>query len=120
MQITKSGGFACVETVDGKYLYYTQVRAPIGSLWKMPVEGGEPTKIAEGLSSSNFAVTGRGLYYMSQPDTRSDTKLVQFVSFADNKTEEVALSNREFTKGSAFRPMSAGCCMHQMDEVAAT
>jgi Tol biopolymer transport system component len=104
VQVTKYGGFACVETVDGKYLYYTQVKAPIGNLWKMPVEGGEPTKIAEGVVISNFAVTGRGLYYMTQPDTRSDTKLVQFVSFADNKTKEVATLKQGVYQGFSISP----------------
>jgi hypothetical protein len=43
-----------------------------GNLWKMPMEGGESTEIAEGVVISNFAVTVRGLYYMTQLDTRSD------------------------------------------------
>jgi Tol biopolymer transport system component len=104
VQVTKNGGAACMETTDGKYLYYTQARAPIGNLWKMPVEGGEPTEIVEGIVAHNFAVTVRGLYYMTQPDLYSDTKLVHFLSSADHKTLIVATIKQKVYVGFSVSP----------------
>lgn len=104
VQVTKNGGFACTESADGKYLYYTQSRDPVASLWKMPVEGGEATKIVEGVAIFNFAVTTRGLYYMSQPDKRSRSKLVQFLSFADQKTRVVATITQDVYHGFSVSP----------------
>jgi eukaryotic-like serine/threonine-protein kinase len=104
VQVTKNGGAACMETTDGKYLYYTQARAPIGNLWKMPVEGGEPTEIVEGIVAHNFAVTVRGLYYMTQPDLYSDTKLVHFLSSADHKTRIVATIKQKVYVGFSVSP----------------
>ena len=104
VQVTKNGGFACTESADGKYFYYTQSRDPVASLWKMPVEGGEATKIVEGVAIFNFAVTTRGLYYMSQPDTRSRSKLVQFLSFADEKTRVVATITQDVYHGFSVSP----------------
>lgn len=93
-----------METTDGKYLYYTQARAPIGNLWKMPVEGGEPTEIVEGIVAHNFAVTVRGLYYMTQPDLHSDTKLVHFLSSADHTTRIVATIKQKVYVGFSLSP----------------
>jgi eukaryotic-like serine/threonine-protein kinase len=104
VQVTKNGGFACAESPDGKYLYYTRSREPIGSIWKMPVGGGEETKIVDGVVIFNFAVTTRGLYYMSQPDTASKNKRVNFVSFADQKTRVVATIPQDVYHGFSISP----------------
>jgi eukaryotic-like serine/threonine-protein kinase len=104
VQVTKNGGFACAESVDGKYLYYTRSREPIGSLWKMPVDGGQETKIVEGVVIFNFDVTVHGLYYMSQPDPRSQNKLVQFLNFADQKTRILAKITQDVYHGFSVSP----------------
>ena len=104
VQVTKNGGFACAETVDGKYLYYTPAKAEINSLWRMAVEGGNPTEIAEGIVISNFAVTARGLYYMTQPDTHSDIKLVHFLSLANHATSVVATLKQGAYHGFSVSP----------------
>jgi len=56
----------------------------------MPVEGGEETKIVDGVVIDNFAVTAHGLYYMTQPDPCFDINLVHFLSFVDQKTTVLA------------------------------
>lgn len=50
------------------------------------MEGGEPTEIVEGIVNHNVAVTVRDLYYMTQPDTHTDTVLVHFLSSAGHNT----------------------------------
>lgn len=104
VQVTKNGGFSCMESVDGKYLYYTQSKAPIANLWKMPVEGGEPTQIAQGVVISNFAVTARGLYYMTQPDVHVETRLVHLLSFSDHQTRVVATLKQGVYHGFSLSP----------------
>jgi hypothetical protein len=93
-----------MESADGKYLYYTQAKAPIGNLWKMPVEGGESTEIVEGVVISNFAVTVRGLYYMTQPDMHSDLRLIHFMSSTDHKTRVVATFKQGVYHGFSLSP----------------
>jgi Tol biopolymer transport system component len=104
VQVTKNGGFASMETTDGKYLYYTQAKASFGNLRKMPVEGVEPTEIVEGIVYHNFAVMVRGLYYMTQPDVNSDTKLIHFLSSEDHKTPIVATINQKVYVGFSLSP----------------
>ena len=102
--ITKNGGFAATESADGKFLYYTKSKDPVASLWKMPAEGGEETKVVDGVVIANFAVTARGLYYITQPDLRSETRLVQFLNFADEKTRVVATIKQNLYHGLSLSP----------------
>jgi serine/threonine protein kinase/Tol biopolymer transport system component len=104
VRVTQNGGFACTESPDGRYLYYTRSRDPNASLWKMRVEGGGETKIVEAVIQHNFAVTRRGLYYMSQPDSRSKTKVIQFLSFADQKARMVASIRQDVYHGFSVSP----------------
>jgi hypothetical protein len=103
-QVTKNGGFASAESVDGKYLYYTRSKDAFASLWKMPVDGGEETKIVDGIVITNFALTAHGLYYMTQPDPRSDTKLVQFLRFGDRSPRVVTTIKQNVYAGFSLSP----------------
>ena len=104
LQVTKNGGFASAESVDGKYLYYTRSKEARASLWRMPVEGGDETKIVDGVVIANFAVTAHGLYYMTQSDPPSDTKLVHFLSSVDQKTTVVATIKQNVYHGLSLSP----------------
>jgi Tol biopolymer transport system component len=46
-QITRDGGFAPFESRDGKFIYYVKGRLT-GGIWRVPVEGGEETFVADG------------------------------------------------------------------------
>jgi Tol biopolymer transport system component len=50
IQLTWDGGYAPLESPDGKFLYYTKGLTNT-SLWRTPVEGGQATKVLEGLSN---------------------------------------------------------------------
>jgi len=50
IQVTQDGGFAPLESPDGKFIYYTKALEGT-SVWRLPVEGGgQPTKLIENLS----------------------------------------------------------------------
>jgi Tol biopolymer transport system component len=103
-QVTHHGGFAAFESMDGKTLYFTQSHELTTSLGKMPGAGGEETKIAEGVIVHNFAVGREGIYYMTQPDTRTATRLVQYMNFADQKTRTIATINQNVYHGFSLSP----------------
>jgi len=104
VQVTRNGGFAARESVDSKVLYFTKSKDPFASLWMMPVEGGPETKLLDQVVIANFAVTSRGLYYMTKPDARPDTRLVQFLSFADQKTRVIATVKQNVYHGLSVSP----------------
>ena len=81
VQITHNGGVGALESLDGKTLYFGS-EAGAGSIWKMPVAGGPEEQIADSLYRTNFAVTSRGIYYMTSPDFSRKSTL-RFYNFAN-------------------------------------
>jgi len=89
VQITKQGGAYAVESPDGKFVYYSLESAEGGDnteLRRVPVEGGEETRIIESVCPQDFSVVERGIYYFSGWRNPS----VRCFHFATRKVETVA------------------------------
>jgi Tol biopolymer transport system component/DNA-binding winged helix-turn-helix (wHTH) protein len=100
VQITHQGGFAPEASRDAKFIYYAKGRELPG-VWRVPVDGGEETKILDGPPATGwgyFFVTGNGIYYGDE----SSHKNVG-LSFYDFKTRRssVVLSLDPFGSGGA-------------------
>jgi Tol biopolymer transport system component len=104
VQVTKNGAWAMAESPDGRYLYYTRSKDPNAGLWRMPVEGGPESRVSESIVMHNFAVTNRGIYLMTQPDLHAGRKLIQFLSFADQKPRLIAATDRDVYHGCSVSP----------------
>jgi WD40-like Beta Propeller Repeat len=66
IQLMRDGGYAPLESPDGKFLYYTK-NLWGGSLWRVPLGGGRAAKVLEGLSSYiNLAIVDKGIYFVHQ------------------------------------------------------
>jgi Tol biopolymer transport system component/DNA-binding winged helix-turn-helix (wHTH) protein len=102
VQVTKDGGYAPLESPDGKFLYYTKALLST-SLWKIPIEGGEASKVLEGLSYyPNVAIVGSGIYFIP---TRHATKpSIQFLNFATNNISSIATFEKAPAEGLAVSP----------------
>ncbi|HWB32853.1 MAG TPA: winged helix-turn-helix domain-containing protein [Acidobacteriaceae bacterium] len=87
VQITHNGGVGAVESFDSKTLYYGK-ETGAGSLWKMPIAGGPEVQIADSLYRFNFAVSQRGIYYMTAPDFSHRSEL-RFYNFATSATSTI-------------------------------
>lgn len=61
-QVTREGGFTAVESIDGKYLYYSQTRNH-GPILRVPLAGGMPEVVAPEFNGLFFAVTETGVYF---------------------------------------------------------
>jgi len=86
-QITHNGGIGAVESLDGKTLYFSK-ETGTGSIWRMPSGGGPEEQLADSLYRVNFAVTARGIYYMTRPGN-SGTSELRFYNFATGKTTTI-------------------------------
>lgn len=79
-RVTHHGGFAAVESYDGKTVYYTKF---IGSgIWSIPVSGGEERRIVDAPHVGywgHFAPTGSGIYLLDADASRGPT--IMFYSF---------------------------------------
>jgi Tol biopolymer transport system component len=83
-QVTHDGGVKGIESEDGKTLYFGNDRSS-GSVRKMPVAGGPEQQLTDSLYRDNFAVTKKGIYYMTNPGNLG-TSTLRFYSFATGAT----------------------------------
>src|SRR5207344_1657330 len=99
VQVTKNGGFAAMESADGRFLFYTNSKdqAPMKgvdlrhsmALWKIPVSGGEESRVLPSVAVRAFAPVNNGIYFIPQPG--ADGKyFIQFLNFATGKIKMVA------------------------------
>jgi hypothetical protein len=92
--VTKGGGYTAFETLDGKYLYYGKSPGQT-SLWKVPVGGGEETKVLDEVNSSSFAVCDLGICILNMQ--AKPRPAIEFYSFATQKRTPLAVLPREAT-----------------------
>jgi Tol biopolymer transport system component len=85
IQVTRSGGFKAVESLDGRYLYYTQAPGN-GALWRVPTSGGPEVKLIEEVLASSFAVVDKGIYY---PDRTLGQTALRFFGFGTGRSMTV-------------------------------
>jgi Tol biopolymer transport system component len=84
-RVTRNGGYAAIESVDGNTLYYSKRddRAT-WAVWKMPVAGGEETKLIPSISTwGDFDVTELGIYYIDSPRAGAKLRLLRFSDGSD-------------------------------------
>jgi Tol biopolymer transport system component/DNA-binding winged helix-turn-helix (wHTH) protein len=91
VQITRSGAFESFASPDGKTIFFSKGRGTAG-LWKVPIEGGEESPIAE-LTEAGYwrywTVTKEGIYFISY--TSKSPYQIKFYEFASKKIKEAAI-----------------------------
>jgi Tol biopolymer transport system component/DNA-binding winged helix-turn-helix (wHTH) protein len=69
-QVTADGGYAAIESPDGRWLYVAQLDRR--GLWRRPVTGeGSPTLVADRVLAEqwpNWGTYDRGIYFLAWPD----------------------------------------------------
>jgi hypothetical protein len=67
------------ESADGKFIYFQQGWPRPLSIWKVPVEGGEETKILASVSLSWFWTLGKKkIYYFTKADQKGHGDLLTY------------------------------------------
>jgi Tol biopolymer transport system component len=91
VQVTRAkGGREAFESLDGKFVYYAKLDAP--GIWKVPVAGGEETRVLDRGGQSVWALTDQGICFFDLGGSTGPA--LKFYNFATGK---VALL-REFSK----------------------
>lgn len=93
VQVTKKGGFAALESPDGKTLYYAKrIHFPgyrkTEGLWKVPADGGKETLVLRELGAGRYecwGLTGEGIYFYND-----HTDAIEFFSFATRRITQIA------------------------------
>src|SRR6516162_7673100 len=85
------------------------------SLWRVPVDGGEETRILESVMGSAFHLDRKGVYFVA-PRT-AGTSAVQFLSFATGKVTTIAVIHRPVGFGLSVSPDERFILYTQEDQV---
>ncbi len=99
-QVTSHGGFAPEPSRDGKFIYYAKGRELPG-IWRVPVSGGEETKILDAPPASAwayFVVAEKGIYYGDLPNRKNLG--IYFYDFKTRKSSEVLPLDRFGSEGA--------------------
>ena len=88
-QLTEHGGFAPLESYDGRTLYYSKFDQP--GIWSMPASGGSESPVVAGKPQvgywGHWAVTEGGLYLLDADAEPRPT--IEFYSFATRRITPV-------------------------------
>jgi Tol biopolymer transport system component len=106
-QVSKDGGFAAVESTDGRILYYSQTRN-LGPVLRMPVAGGEPELIIPELRGLFFAVSQRGIYFQTSRD-------ISFWDASSGQIRQVFVPLKSLGIGLAVSPDERSLLFTQVD-----
>ncbi|HEX2455645.1 MAG TPA: protein kinase [Vicinamibacterales bacterium] len=113
VQITRHGGSAATESVDGKTLFVVQpgaadsvvnkIAGTGSSLWRMPVDGGAEVMVVPSIYRYNFAVTATGIYY-DTPTLPDKPSSIEYLDFATGKVTTLHTLTKPVDLGLAVSP----------------
>jgi Tol biopolymer transport system component len=105
VQLTRQGfGGGAIESTDGRLVHYEKG----GGVWRVPIQGGEETRVLESFFNDNFAVVDQGIYFIHS----AERSTIQYLSFATGKINRIAaIGTREPDYGfCVFLQMAGGSC----------
>ena len=101
VQVSKHGGHIASESFDGKFVYFGRTPGQT-SIWRVPVGGGDETKVLESALGQAFAVAEKGIYFVTpNPD---GAWAFQFYSFATSKVTALAEIHQSVSWGVSVSP----------------
>jgi len=108
--ITKNGGVHAEESPDGRWLYYSKDLESPTAIWKVPRNGGEESPVVDGLTySNNFAVSEKGIYFVSgrfgpSGGAQRNGNAIEFYDFATGKRMVLSVLQAAVFWGVALSP----------------
>jgi hypothetical protein len=114
--VTRNGGFAAFESLDGKSVYYTKGFSETAmALWRMPLSNGEESEVFPSVAWRGFCLVDDGIYFIPVPG--ADGKYsIQFLSFATSTVKTVVLIPRPSSFGVTVSPDRRHLLYSQLDE----
>jgi Tol biopolymer transport system component len=112
-QITKTGGIAAAESLDGKFLYYSKYEDT--GIWRMPIQGGPEQRVLEqpdGTQWFNWGLAKSGIYFLNSGSAKAT---IDFYDFASKKTNHVWSLTKPWGWGLAVSPDSESLLLVQSE-----
>ena len=92
IQITRNSGYRPLESPDGSHLYYGKHDVP--GVWRVPVGGGEETRVLDSVGGRNWTVNSKGIYYFDFAVAQGAPKLVRLYRFRTQKVHNLGTVER--------------------------
>jgi Tol biopolymer transport system component len=116
VQITRNGGDFPQESPNGKFVYYEKGWPSQCSVWKIPVEGGEETKVLDSVHPhGKWAVGIEGIYFFAPADEQRHTEM-RLYEFATGKTRKILTIESALDQHIAISPDGRTILYTQIDE----
>ncbi len=116
IQVTRYGGWAPLQSVDGRYLFYGTRNRP--GLWRVPITGGEEEQVLPEIAGWNsaYAPAKRGIYFI-KPVNDDRAGMLAFFSFATKRITSLGTLSRPLGLGLAVSPDERLVLYSQVDHV---
>jgi Tol biopolymer transport system component len=113
-QLTKNGGAAAFDSVDGKLLFYSKFSEQ--GLWMLPLKGGNESQLLRSLYGiDTFAITKAGIYFACR--TSDNDAAIDFMSFSPRPILQIARINSPLGSGLAVSPDGRSLLYVQADQI---
>jgi Tol biopolymer transport system component len=116
VQITRDEGDLPQESPDGKFVYYQKGWPLHVSVWRMSVEGGEKTKVIDGVNANGqWTVGADGIYFFTVPDAKGHSDICLY-EFATGRIKKILMVERSIGDKIAVSPDARTIFYSQIDE----
>jgi Tol biopolymer transport system component len=114
-QVTSHGGWAPIESSDGRFLFYAKTGH---GLWRLPVTGGTEQQLLPDIDAwgSAYTVRGRGIYLIGRTDQNSGKSLA-LLSFRTGRITPIATITQPIHLGLTASPNENLILYTQLDNV---
>jgi eukaryotic-like serine/threonine-protein kinase len=105
------------ESPDGKWLYYSKGWPNPQSVWRMPVEGGESTKVLDAVHPTALWTKGKdGIYFFTVPEAKGHKDL-NLKEFATGNIRKIRTIERQIFLSMTVSADGRTILYSQLDEV---
>lgn len=104
--MTNRGGRDAIESADGKFVYYAKLDTP--GIWRVPVAGGEETRVLDQGWMGGWALTGQGICFrVARQENGSAGPAIKFYDFDNRQVTTIREFSRDVTiLNNANNPLS--------------
>ena len=110
-----------MESPDGSVVYYIKNEgkdreSSSASLWKIPVQGGDETRVLDSITQRAVTVIKEGIYFVP-PHNPGSPRVIQFLDFATGKIETITTIEMPVIASMSVSPDRNVILYSQVDEL---
>jgi len=112
--VTRHGGYAAIDSTEGRFVYYAKSRNQDDGLWRLSLETGEDVRVLPRVLERAFAITRQAIYYAYLVKGYTRTK-IEKLPFGADHVAPIALFPRPIVAGFSVRSDERELILGQLD-----